>query len=380
MTEYIHEFPSITKVNYLNTASIGLIPNSTLKRMTEFIEQCSLEGTLFLDEERERQIYEDLRESVSLLLNCGKEEVAIFTSVTEALNAIAWSLYPFKGNVISTSIEFPSVTYPWIRVAQIDKEVNVNLLDAKELFIDTDELLNLINDETKVVSISHVEYLTGQINDIKKISRCARDVGAAVIVDGIQAAGYLPVNVRELDVDVYIIGGYKWLLGPFGAAAAYISKRFGDKIYPALVGWRTPVDIWKFDANKLDYANTARKFEFSTTAYYSMIGMDASIQYLLKIGISKIYRHNKELVSMLEHDIKNMKSLSVIPDRENIERGSIITIKVDNPDILTKEVRKLKRPIEYSIRNNLVRISPHIYNTYEDISHLTSYLRLFYDN
>jgi len=372
----LDDFPTTKTVDYLNAASIGLVPNPVIERSTEIETELAKGGTLALDEEKETLIYDGLREEGGKLFSCDSEDIAIFSSTTEALNCFAWSLELKDGKVISTGVEFPSVTYPWLRIAR-KENVKVKLITAENWRIPIDVILNEIDDDTRVVVISHAEYLTGQKfnnNDIKRIAKQVHKAGGLLVVDGIQAAGYLPINVRELDVDIYIAGSYKWLLAPFGTAIAYVAKKLCDKLEPVLVGWRSTEDIWNFDAQELSYASTARKFEYSSSAYSVKLGLAESIKYLRNIGIKNIYDHNKKLVDILAEELISIENVDIITPED---RCSILTFGLKDKDskLVAKELRNLKRPIEFSLRLGLLRIAPHIYNTEADILHFVENLK-----
>ncbi|MHA2055872.1 MAG: aminotransferase class V-fold PLP-dependent enzyme, partial [Candidatus Hodarchaeales archaeon] len=168
----LEDFPLLKRVNYLSTASIGLVPNSVINKSIEVFVDLAQGGTLALDEEKEVSIYENLRNESSKLFNCNKEEIAVFNSVSEAMNVIAWSLGLKSGQVLSTSEEFPSVTYPWLRLGK-DSSLQVDFIKAKEGCISTEELLDQINERTKVVVSSHVEYSTGQRFDLAQLAKAA---------------------------------------------------------------------------------------------------------------------------------------------------------------------------------------------------------------
>ncbi|MEM2956952.1 MAG: aminotransferase class V-fold PLP-dependent enzyme [Candidatus Jordarchaeaceae archaeon] len=363
--EILGDFPIIEKVNYLNSASIGLVPRTVIERTKEFFVDLTRGGTLTLDEEKEALVYDGLRQEGAKLLGCDPDDIAIFNSVSEAMNSIAWSLDLRGGRVVSTGIEFPSVTYPWLRIARKEK-IEVKLVEAKNWSISVDDLLSEINEETRVVALSHVEYLNGQKWDIKKIAKQAHEVGAIMVVDGIQAAGYLPLNMREIAADVYITGSYKWLIAPFGTAIAYISKKLCDELEPALVGWRSTEDMWNFNARELTFAAKARKFEYSTSAYDAKLGLVESIKYLRKVGIEKIHEHNMALNKILSQELESIKGVNIITPQD---RGSIVTFYIKGKDSknVAEKLRKGKRRVELSIRLNMIRLSPHLYNTEEDI-------------
>ncbi|UCG89866.1 MAG: aminotransferase class V-fold PLP-dependent enzyme [Candidatus Heimdallarchaeota archaeon] len=371
--EVLSDFPTINQVNYLSTASIGLVPNPVIERTKDFFIDMARGGTLALDEETEVRVYDDLRNEGSKLFGCNPEDVAVFNSVSEALNSIAWSLELKKGKIISTNIEFPSVTYPWLRLAE-KENIHVKLITADNWLISDDELLEEIDESTNVLFLSHVEFISGQQFDLKKITKQAHEYGVLVVIDGIQAAGYIPLNMKELNVDVYITGSYKWLLAPFGTAIAYLSKNLCNTMTPAFVGWRTSENMWDFNPMELKYATTARKFEYSTSAYGVKIGLTESINYLQKIGIKNIQTHNLNLIDILKQELASIERIEIISPEKC---GSIVTFTIEGKESkkIGKKLCSLRRPVELTIRQNMLRVSPHIYNTDEDILEFVTSLK-----
>ena len=374
--DLINDFPFIEKVIYLNTASIGLVPTPVLRAVREFIENLFIKGTTYLSEEIEENIYEELRVKAAKLLGCETDEIAVFSSVSEALNSIAWALRG-KGKIVTTDVEFPTVVYPWIRVAK-DKGWKVVLVRSKNCLVDEVDLLKVIDEDTLAISISHVEYLTGQRFNIKELARKVHDVGALLIVDGIQATGYIPVDVKKDDVDIYITGAYKWLIGPQGAAVAYIKREIYEELEPGLVSWRSVKNMWSLEVHDhIEYADTAKKFEYSTSAYEAKLGMAKSIEYLLKLGIDNVFNYNMRLTRYFMDELLNLDKVRLITPIDDSKRGSIVTIKVDglDPVSIKKELMKGDRIVELSIRRGLVRFSPHFYNDREDIDEVIDRLR-----
>jgi selenocysteine lyase/cysteine desulfurase len=360
------DFPICKTLNYLNAASIGPVPDPIINKSTKFSADIAKGGTKTLTEEREDMIYDGLREEGSKLFKCDPNDVAAFNSVSEALNCVSWSLELIEGKLISTNIEFPSVTYPAIRMAHKEKNISTKLVQAENWLVPTKKILGEIDDSTKAIFITHVENLTGQVHDIKQIAKRAHEVGAIVIVDGIQAAGYIPLDMDKLNVDVYITGSYKWLCAPFGTSIAYISKELYQDMDPLFVGWRTSEEIWDFNAEKITYPSSARKFEYSTSAYGVKLGMVESIKYMRNIGIDNIYRHDMKLDSILREEMAQIKGLEMMSIGDH---GPILTFWVNGKDssVIKKKLQELDRPVELSVRNGLIRVSPHIYNTETDV-------------
>ena len=375
-TRSLDDFPTLRRYIYLDTASIGLTPRPVIEAIREFLESVLLKGTAYLDEEMEAMIFEGLRSVGAKLLGCTEDEVAIFNSVTEALNSIAWALGR-GGKVVSTDVEFPTVVYPWVRVSK-EKNWDVILVKSRNYLVHEDDLSSAIDSEVRAVCISHVEYLTGQKLDLRKIANQAHNVGALLIVDGAQAAGYEPINVRELDVDVYVVSSYKWLIGPMGAAIAYIKKELYESLEPGIVGWRSVEDMWALNTTtELRYAKTARKFEYSTSAYEAKIGLEKSIQYLLNIGIDRIHSHNMKITQCLVEELDKLPRVKVVTPRDPRKRGSIVTIDVKDMklDDVVQKITHGERQAVFSIRKGLLRFSPHFYNNEEDIDEILSRLK-----
>ena len=371
--DILSDFPALKRYNYLSTASIGLVPNPVIEILKEHIITLSEGGTAAFDEELEVLVYDNLRDAGSKLFQCNPDDIAVFNGVSEAMNIIAWSLELNAGKIVSTVVEHPTVTYPWLRIAS-KPAINVELVQADNWCIDIDTLLDKIDTQTKIVVISHVEYLSGQRFDLARIAKHTHDVGALLVVDGIQAAGYTPLNLEKWNVDVYITGSYKWLCAPFGSSIAYISKDLAEKITPAFVGWRTPEDMWNFDGVNLTYAPTARKFEYGTSGYAIKFGLTESIQYMLKLGIQNIDTHNKKLVNQLISDLTAINGVDIIAPST---RGSIVAFRIKDKPVqeVGQRLRKLERPVEMSVRQNMIRIALHFYNTEADVIHLVDNIK-----
>ena len=219
------DFPVLDRLTYLNTASTGLVPASVVTPAHEFELELAQAGTTGMDEDTEIGILEDARHGAAALLGASPDTIAIATSFTEALNQVAWWLRPGRGqNVVSSEVDFPSVTYPWHRIAE-DTGCQVRLvgvLDDPDGF-DVNKIADSVDSATAAICISHIQYLTGHLLDLADLAALAHDNGAILIVDATQSAGQVPIDVTASGVDVLISGSYKWLCSTFGAAVCYLS-------------------------------------------------------------------------------------------------------------------------------------------------------------
>ncbi len=360
------DFPAAADYTYLNAASVALMPKPVGQAVLEWQEELAFRGTVRFDEEAESQVFEDLRQAAARLLGARPEEVAASSSATEALCSLAWALGPKEGqNVVSADIEFPSVVYPWVRVSHATG-CQVRLAKGENGAVDQEEIIRLIDDRTAVVCLSHVEYGSGQRLDVAALAQVAHAHGALLIIDATQSAGALPVDVRAWGVDALVTASYKWLCGPFGAGVLYLRPELYQRLEPGLVGWRSTAVPFDFRAHEIDWAPTARRFEFSTMAYGSAIGMAKAIDYLMGIGVEAIRAHNLSLADRLWEGLEGLGGQVLSPPKAQ-ERTSIITARF--PGHNQGEIARClnEERVIVSPRLGSVRFSPHLYNTEEDI-------------
>ena len=244
------DFPALAELTYLNTASVGLVPAPVQEKAEEFDRDVAVRGTVALDEEAEIAVFEGTRASAARLIGAEPDEVAITASATLALGQIAWFLRPGRGdNVVSVDLEFPSSTYPWLRVAE-DTGAEVRLVQrrAEPEGLSLEDVAALVDRRTKVVCVSHVQYATGHRLDPARLAALAHEHDAVLVLDASQSAGAVPIDVRADDVDFLVATSYKWLCSSFGAAICYVRSELVGDFRPPLVGWRSAEVPYALDA------------------------------------------------------------------------------------------------------------------------------------
>ena len=359
-------FPSVNNFTYLNTANVGLMLNAAEIEINNWVKDLATNGSNNFNEIAEQNIFVSLHKSAAKLINATSNDIAAGSSATELLSSLAWAIMPNKNqNVVSTNIVFPSTVYPWMRVAS-STGCEIRLSKEKNNLINTIDIIELIDDSTSVVCISHVEYTNGQVFDLDILCEAAHRHDALLIIDATQSAGAIPIDVNKTPVDAVVCGSYKWLCGPFGAAFMYVSPKLSEKIEPGLVGFRSHKNMWELDPSRVDYPDSAKKFEFSTMAFGCALGLAKSIDFINDIGVEAIFKYNRRLADTL---VENLRSQSaVITSSENNNRSSIVTAYFKNKDS-NKIIEYLKkRKVYVSLRGKAIRFSPHLYNTIDDIS------------
>jgi cysteine desulfurase/selenocysteine lyase len=366
----LEDFPTARSVTYLNSASISLMPRPALDRMIEFERMIASGGTIGFDEEAETQALEGARNEAAHLLNARGDEIAVLSSASQGLCSLAWSLNLKAGsNVVSTDADFPSVVYPWMRLAQ-EKGLEVRLAQNRDGVVSEADLEKLVDDHTAVISISHVEYGTGQRFDLRWLAELAHSHGALLVVDATQSAGLVPIDLSREGVDALVAGGYKGLLGPFGAAILYLREELIGKLTPSLVGWRSTPIPYDMDARTLPFAEGAKKFEFSTMSYSSTFGLAESMKYLRGLGRDNVSSHvlalTARLIQMIKSSCKLPETVILTPEDER-SHASIASFRFKGRDQSAVAAALVKQNVIVSQRFNGVRFSFHVYNKEEDL-------------
>ena len=360
------DFPSAKNFVYLNAANVALMYSGAEKCIQDWFKDVALNGSNNFNEDAEQNVFEVLHLAAARLINTSSENISAGSSATELLSSLAWAVSPTKDqNVVSTRIVFPSTVYPWQRVAN-STGCEVRLANENNNFVNVDDIIDLIDQNTKVVCVSHVEFSNGQAFDLDLLSQAAHEHDALFVVDATQSAGVIPIDVKKTPIDVLVAGAYKWLCGPFGAAFMYITSELLDKLEPGLVGFRSHENMWDLNASRLEYSKDAKKFEFSTMAFGCAIGLARSIDYLNTIGVKNIFDYNMQLCDILIEGLQSRNAVINSPlDKKN--GSSIITAYFDGVDTETI-IKSLKAAqIFVSNRAGSIRFSPHLYNNDIDI-------------
>lgn len=363
------DFPLLAEYTYLNSASIGL-ESLPVQRAGEALQaQIAGRGTVGFDDEVEKQAYDVPRATCARLLGASEADVAITTNATEALGQIAWWLRPARGtNVVSLDVEFPSVTYPWLRVAQeTGAEVRLGrvLDDPESLSIET--VARLVDDDTAAICVSHVQYATGYRLDPVELVELAHAHGATLVLDASQSAGVVPIDVAALGVDVLVATAYKWICGAPGASICYMRPELRERFEPPFVGWRSTPDPPRFDATKITLASALRRMEFSTPPYAAGAALGAAVDYLLELGVERIYEHDLRLAVLLMDGLESLGGIVLTP-RENERRAGIVIARFPGRSGEELASKLFDERVVVAPRLGSVRFASHMFNDESDVA------------
>ncbi len=361
-------FPHLEDVVYLNSGSIGLMPLPVQEAAAAFDRDIWMRGTTGFDEAAETACLEDARDAAALLLSANRDDVAIVKSATEAFGMVAWWVQPLEGtNIVTIDIEHPSTAYPWLRVArETGAEARLVRVWDDPASLSFEKLAEHVDEETSVIVVSYVQYSTGYRFVLKEVADLAHAHGALLAVDATQAAGMAPIDVAADDIDILVAGGYKWLCGPFGAAVCWLRPELREEFDPPLVGWRSTVDPYTFDARTMPLAPTARSMEYSTMGYGSAVALGRALEYVNDLGVDRVLAHDQALAARLADGLRALGATVLTPD-DDAHRGGIVTARYPGQDGEEVAGRLNDAGIIVSPRFGATRFSLHYFNDERDV-------------
>jgi cysteine desulfurase / selenocysteine lyase len=370
------DFPLLTEVSYLNQASLGLVPVPVIDRIRAYDDAHLGRGNHNLSDEVEAAILDDVRTAAARLLRAQPLDVAVTAGATEVIGQIAWATRPAAStNIVCIGDDFPSVTYPWLRVAEVTgAEVRLATAGAQPDEDTVDNIGLVVDGSTAVICVSHVLYHTGERLDLDRLRALARAAGALLVIDVTQSAGAVDLDLGRLDPDFAVASGYKWLCGPGGAAVAYVSPRQQAAFRPAIPGWKGTPDPFDFDARTIRHALGARRLELSTMAYGAALGLGAAMTYLDEIGVARIEQHNGRLLEYLVDGLKELDA-DVVTPAPSAKRASILTARFGGHDAHEMTEGLLDDGVNVSQRGGGLRFSLDFYNDSGDVDRALASLR-----
>jgi len=365
-------FPVTKNLIYFDHAAVSPIHKGTEKVIAEYTSHFLNYGIKDYTKWVER--IEGVREGFAKFIGADASEIA-FTKGTAAGISIFANGLEFKSgeNVIVPDFEFPSNIYPWMNLK--DRGVSVKFLKSPNNFINPDDIAELIDKNTRVVAISHVEFLNGYKNDLKRISEICKQKSVEfgrkiyLCVDAIQSLGALKLDVSGFDVsdveiDFLAMDGHKWFLAMEGAGVIYCNKNILNDIKPVSVGWKSIKDKLNFTNINFDLDTTAAKFEEGSMNLAGILSLEASLELFNRYGIDNI---EKRILSLTDLAISQLEEREIkISSCKNPEnRSGIVTFL--HPDADKLFLKLLANNVQLSKRGEGLRISPHFYNTEDEI-------------
>nr|WP_042178354.1 aminotransferase class V-fold PLP-dependent enzyme [Kibdelosporangium sp. MJ126-NF4]CEL13133.1 Cysteine desulfurase [Kibdelosporangium sp. MJ126-NF4]CTQ98822.1 Cysteine desulfurase (EC 2.8.1.7) [Kibdelosporangium sp. MJ126-NF4] len=353
-------FPVLADTVHLASCSQGALSGELLTALHELTFSMREHGAPW---EAWMAEVDQARRRFAALIGATPDEIAVVHCASDGAYQIASTQdYSKRPVVVTTDMEFPSVGHVW--VAQAARGAEVVHVPERGATVDPDELVAAISERTALVSVPVASYRNGARMPVDAAVARAREVGAKVFMDAYQAAGVLPVDVRELDCDYLVSGALKYMLGLPGVAFLYVRDGVTDDLPPQLTGWFGRVDPFRFDPRTVDYPPQARRFETGTPGIPAVYAANAGMNLLSRVDMKDVGNHVTGLTALASERLLAAGERIWAPASPG-EHGPQVALVDDNPDRLAAYLAE--RRIATAPRGSVLRLSFHYFTNESDI-------------
>ncbi|MFC1687034.1 cysteine desulfurase [Patescibacteria group bacterium] len=318
---------------YLDSAATSQKPLSVIQAIEKYYSEynSNIHRGIYVLSEEATAAYEGAREKIKSFINADSIEEIIFTrNATESLNVVAYSWGRkniSKGDtIVITEMEHHSNMIPWqILAKEKEAELLYVPIDLETGRLDLDTYKKYLEKKPRLVGIVHMSNALGTVNPVKEMISQAHEVGAITVIDGCQAVPHFPVDMKDLDADLYAFSGHK-MLGPTGIGVLYGKKNILEEMDPFLSGGDMIKEVTKEGStwNDLPY-----KFEAGTPNIAGGIGFGAAIDYLQKVGMDAIWDHEQTISKYILNQIKKIDGVKIIGPQDAPDRGAAISFSIN---------------------------------------------------
>jgi selenocysteine lyase/cysteine desulfurase len=352
---------------FLNHASTGPLPERTVRVVDEHTRLRAQPWRF--TQERQFGTLARSRELCARLIGARPVDIALMVNTTYGLNLAARALPFAAGDVVLTSDrEFPSNIYPWMAL-EGSRGVRLERLPCARRLLDEDALIAALDrPRVRAVVLSWVSFETGFRADLQRIGAACRERGIFFIVDAIQGVGATPLDVASLHVDVLACGAQKWLLGPWGTGFVWVRPELVETLEPSAVGWmsvRNSDDFGRLIDYDFTWRDDARRFEVITLPYQEFAGMNASLELFFELGLDDAMAHIASLADRIVVWAGARDDVTLVTPASRARRAGIVSVAPRDPPAASERLTAAR--VVHSLREGAIRLSPHFYNTAEEV-------------
>jgi kynureninase len=366
LLDYRSEFPILEKCNYLISNSLGAMPKGVYDSLHHFADVWAEHGVSAWGVEW-YELNRLVSDRIAPLMGAPANSVLVHQNASIA-NSILFSALDFsdstRNKVVICDMDFPSDVYVLRR--WLPENMEIQMIESHDgISIDTDEILDAIDERTRLVSVSHVLFRSAYIMPAKAIVDKAHSVGAQVVFNGYHSVGIIPVDVTAMNVDFYIGGVLKWICGGPGGVFMYVRPDLLKTLEPKVTGWMSHKNPFAFDIERLDWREDSYRLMNGTPGIASLHSIQPGVDIITKVGVDNIREKSIRQTSLLI-DLADQKGYEVVSPRDNAVRAGTVTVNPPNSYEVSREL--LARNIKIDYRQNAgIRIAPHFYNTDEEV-------------
>ena len=347
-------------MNHAAVAPISRRVRDAMVGLLDEVQQCGAEHWHSWVE-----MYGGVRCSLAQLINAEAAEIAFTKNTSEGISSFANGLDWQPGDeVVSIESEFPANFYPWKALEK--RGVVLRLVPAEQGRVSQESIRRALTSRTRVVTVSFVQYLSGFRLDLEKLGQACAAHGCLLFVDAIQGLGAFPVDVKRANIAGLAADSHKWMLGPEGSALLYVNRQVMERITPTEIGWMTVRHWSDFSSRDLSWRDDARRYECGTLNTVGVYGLGAAVNLLLEVGVANIAERVLDLTDRLRGGLL-AQGHSVFGSRAREEASGIVSFVPRQGGAERLLEWFLAHHVQVAARCGMVRISPHFYNTEDEI-------------
>ena len=353
------DFPVTERTAYLNSAASGPVPRFVAEAAGAFYREMMESGDRRWEEWRARR--EAARANLAKMINAEPEEIGFTTNTSVGMNLIADALEE-RGEVISCDLEFPVSTLPWMH-----RGVRVHLTKTPDGELRADHICRAMTNRTGTIVISHVQYSNGVRAPLEEIG--ARKGNHALVVNVSQSAGVLPIDVRRMHIDALCTTGHKWMLSGYGSGFVYMSRELLERTRPHAISWMSVEAPFAMRNNEFTLrTDMAARSEIGVPHFAPIFALGASVDYLMKIGISNIEGRALALNRHLTASLADRGWEVLSPLRDEATRSAETLVAAKSPARVV--VHLARRGVAVTQKPEGIRVATHFFNSEADIARL----------
>ena len=313
-------------------------------------------------------IADECRNRFAELIGGCQQEVAFVRNTSHGISIVANGLNWREGDrvMVATSLEYPSNVYPWVDLEERGI-AKLDIIESSNGGLDIGTIKRCFRKETRLLAVSSANYATGEVTNLQKLGDLCRAHDVLFCVDGIQTLGVLPTDVKAMGIHFLSADSHKWLLGVMGIGCLYVDSEIVEQVHPPLLGWRSTINRWDFDQPQFDLIKDSGRFEEGSLPYPLIAGFNQSLNLIDEIGVEEIGRHIADLLQLLS--VKLLELGCDVSPSPSVRRH-ILTFKHNVVDTQWLLDGLTEANILVSMRRGRIRVSPHYYNTEEEVYRL----------
>lgn len=371
MDSYRDDFPVTNDYAYFRHPAVAALPERTHDAIHRLTDEMTAKGCL--NERDWNRRVEATREQAAELLSARTDRIGFVNSTSHGLSWVAESLPLEPGDeVLVPDCEFPANLFPWKNLQR--KDVTVRTVPAPEGTFDPDQIDDLISSDTRVLSLSSVQFHTGFRADLETIGGICSEQDVFFVVDAIQSLGWESLDPDHLNIDALVADGHKWMCAPEGAGIIYLDEDFQEELHPAIVGWYSVESAYDFEDPKFDLRSDAGIVELGSRNTIGLIGLGESLSLLHEVGLKTIRRQVMELKEQLTRRLLTDGFRCRHTNWSEGNHSPILSLthpKLPDDGVVEKCE---ERNVQLTKRGDRLRVGLHFYNNREDIDRLLAVL------